>query len=227
MMQDYAVSPLGDAAWNVVKPDGTLYIVARKRIRFGCVRADDGEICPALRFRGYPCKHIALVESIAGKSTGSGKRSWPMDTAREVALLCVRQLLPFGSRCEIAGSIRRGVKKAVGDIDIVLETADLRAADAVGWTKVSGGDGSATFIFAGVQVNVKAATPDGFGAALLHYTGSKNWNIMCRSRAIGMGWKLNEYGLWNASGGCVASSTEERILECLGLPWREPWEREL
>src|SRR5439155_19829630 len=64
-------------------------------------------------------------------------------------------------------------------------------------------------------------------AAMQYFTGSKAHNIALRDRAIGRGFKLNEYGLFRTEGDeRVASETEEEIYAALGLAWVPPELRE-
>ena len=58
--------------------------------------------------------------------------------------------------------------------------------------------------------------------------GSKAHNIALRDRAVGMGLKLNEYGLFrSATGASVAGEREEDIYAALGLAWVPPELREI
>ena len=68
---------------------------------------------------------------------------------------------------------------------------------------------------------------DSRGAALQYFTGSKAHNIALRDRAIGQGFKLNEYGLFRVEGDQkVAGESEEGVYEALGLQWVPPELRE-
>ena len=59
---------------------------------------------------------------------------------------------------------------------------------------------------------------ESFGAALQYFTGSKAHNIALRDRAIRLGFKLNEYGLFTLEGEQrVAGASEEDVYEALGL----------
>jgi DNA polymerase (family 10) len=60
-----------------------------------------------------------------------------------------------------------------------------------------------------------------------YFTGSKDHNVAIRTRAVKMGLKLNEYGLFRmADDTRVAGETEEGIYQALGLPWIPPELRE-
>jgi DNA polymerase (family 10) len=79
----------------------------------------------------------------------------------------------------------------------------------------------------GFQVDVRALAPANFGAALQYFTGSKDHNVALRTRAVKMGLKLSEYGLFRVEGDIrVAGETEAGVYEGLGLPWIPPELRE-
>jgi DNA polymerase (family 10) len=79
----------------------------------------------------------------------------------------------------------------------------------------------------GLQVDVRALPRESFGAALQYFTGSKEHNVALRSRAVRMGFKLSEYGLFRSDDDAlVASETEEQVYEALGLRWIPPEMRE-
>jgi DNA polymerase (family 10) len=60
-----------------------------------------------------------------------------------------------------------------------------------------------------------------------YFTGSKAHNISLRDRAVQLGFKLNEYGLFRIDDDRrVAGEREEGIYEALGLTWIEPELRE-
>jgi DNA polymerase (family X) len=60
-----------------------------------------------------------------------------------------------------------------------------------------------------------------------YFTGSKAHNIILRDRAIGLGLKLNEYGLFTTADNTrIAGADEEEIYRALGLDWTPPELRE-
>ncbi|KAJ3031203.1 hypothetical protein HDV00_008486 [Rhizophlyctis rosea] len=65
--------------------------------------------------------------------------------------------------------------------------------------------------------------------ALLHFTGSDQFNRDMRMRAIEKGWKLNEYDLRRREGGGegkpVVVRSEREIFDLVGEEWREPRDR--
>ena len=61
----------------------------------------------------------------------------------------------------------------------------------------------------GLQVDVRALPRESFGAALQYFTGSKDHNVAVRTRAVKMGFKLSEYGLYRSADDTkVAGETE-------------------
>jgi DNA polymerase (family 10) len=133
-----------------------------------------------------------------------------------------------------AGSLRRG-RETVGDLDLLVTGPNAtRALDAfVKYPRVEEvlGHGenkaSAKVGREGLQVDVRALPPESFGAAMQYFTGSKDHNVAIRTRAVRMGFKLSEYGLFRSSDdSLVAAATEESIYQTLGLPWIPPELRE-
>src|ERR1019366_8740266 len=133
-----------------------------------------------------------------------------------------------------AGSLRRG-RETVGDLDLLVTGPS--ATDAldkfVAYPRVEEvlGHGenkaSAKVGREGLQVDVRALAPANFGAALQYFTGSKDHNVAIRTRAVKMGLKLSEYGLFRLEGDIrVAGETEEGVYQGLGLPWIPPELRE-
>ncbi|MBI5411674.1 hypothetical protein HZA43_00685 [Candidatus Peregrinibacteria bacterium] len=132
------------------------------------------------------------------------------------------------------GSYRRGAPD-VGDLDIlVLGEKAAAAAEKMIKKKfprlailASGGTKRAFVIFPqNLQVDIRFVEADAWGAALLYFTGNKDYNVMIRKKAIEHGWTLNEYGLFdNQTSERVAGKTEKEIFKKLGLPYRTPEKR--
>lgn len=59
-----------------------------------------------------------------------------------------------------------------------------------------------------------------------YFTGSKDHNVVLRTRAERKGWKLNEYGLFDEAGQRLAGLTEEEIYQAMGMAWIPPELRE-
>ena len=136
----------------------------------------------------------------------------------------------LGIPIAMAGSLRRG-KETVGDLDLL--STDPRATGALekypGATQKleSGPRRASVKLESGVQVDVRYFREDESGAAMVYFTGSKDHNIALRTLAMEKGWKLNEYGLFDAKGGGrLAGRTEEEIYAKLGLSYVAPELRE-
>lgn len=133
-----------------------------------------------------------------------------------------------------AGSLRRG-RETVGDLDLLVTGPSPFGAlerfvtfprvDEVlghGENKASARVGRE-----GLQVDVRTLPPESFGAAMQYFTGSKDHNVAIRTRAVRMGLKLSEYGLFRLDNESkVAGDTEESVYQALGLAWIPPELRE-
>jgi len=139
--------------------------------------------------------------------------------------------LPEVKRLSPAGSLRRQ-KETVRDIDILVvshkpkkvmnvftKLSSVRDILAEGQTKCS------VRTAEGVQLDCRVVEQGSFGAALLYFTGSKNFNIKLRKIAIKKGLKINEYGVFLRNR-FVGGRSEEEIFKILGMSYIEPELRE-
>ncbi len=133
-----------------------------------------------------------------------------------------------------AGSLRRG-RETIGDLDLLVTGPNAAAAlDKVAANprvhEVLGRGPNKTSVKLGregLQVDVRALEHQSFGAAMQYFTGSKEHNVALRQRAIRMGLKLSEYGLFRADDETrVAGETEEGVYAALALDWIPPELRE-
>jgi DNA polymerase (family 10) len=137
---------------------------------------------------------------------------------REVALAVAEELVRGLPDTQIVGSLRRGCE-VVGDVDVLTTSQEAmgllpRLVDEVfvkGDAKVSARKGE-------IQIDLNLTTVEAMGSALMHHTGSAGFNIMCRSRAIRLGYSLSQHGLFKGDQ-LVASATEDEILGILGMEW--------
>ncbi|HWF08449.1 MAG TPA: DNA polymerase/3'-5' exonuclease PolX [Bryobacteraceae bacterium] len=133
-----------------------------------------------------------------------------------------------------AGSLRRG-RETIGDLDLLVTgpgaaAALERVAAHPRVQEVLGRGANKTSVKIGreeLQVDVRALDHASFGAAVQYFTGSKDHNVALRQRAIRMGFRLSEYGLFRAEDDSrVAGATEEEVYGALGLDWIPPELRE-
>src|SRR5256886_2534982 len=134
---------------------------------------------------------------------------------------------------EPVGSLRRGCETC-GDLDLLASGATPSLMDQfVEYQQVErvlghGDTKSSILLEGGFQADLRLVAADSRGAAMQYFTGSKAHNIALRDRAIGRGFKLNEYGLFRIGEEArVAGDCEEEIYEALGLDWIPPELREM
>jgi DNA polymerase (family 10) len=138
---------------------------------------------------------------------------------------------PEVKKISTAGSLRRQ-KETVRDIDLLV-ISDKPQKVMSSFTKIpsvkdilaEGRTKSSVRTKDDVQVDCRVVLDKSFGAALLYFTGSKNFNIKLRQLAIKKGLKLNEYGLFR-NNKFVCGKTEEDMFKTLRLPYIEPELRE-
>ena len=130
-----------------------------------------------------------------------------------------------------AGSFRRR-RETVGDLDILVCGGDAETVmeSFTGYGEVAevlgrGETKSSVRLRSGLQVDLRLVPEEGFGAAMLYFTGNKAHNIELRKIAIEKGWSLNEYGLFRKDT-LVAGRTEEEVYRKLGMAWIPPELRE-
>lgn len=175
-----------------------------------------------------------VLRSIATYRQSAGR--FLLDFADRTAAEVIAHLGEAGGieKITVAGSLRRR-KETVGDVDILATGPGAAAAlerfvAYPGVTEVLGkgeNKASATIGPEHLQVDLRALPSDSFGAALQYFTGSKDHNVALRNRAIRMGFKLSEYGLFRAADESkIAGEAEEEIYQRLGLAWIAPELRE-
>jgi len=155
---------------------------------------------------------------------------------REFMSMVMKQHRDIVERISVAGSTRRG-RETVRDIDVLICVAEQHVP-IVQQTIIrefsehgaeAAGENKCRLLYIQdilkVQVDVLFTPPVTWGSKLLYFTGSKEFNIATRRRAKAIGYTLNEYGLWNGEE-CIASKTEEAILNALQIAYVQPWQRE-
>ncbi|MCF8031077.1 MAG: DNA polymerase/3'-5' exonuclease PolX [Desulfohalobiaceae bacterium] len=134
-------------------------------------------------------------------------------------------------KLEIAGSFRRR-KETVGDLDILVQAEDnsrimehFVAFEDVSEVLMQGETRTSVVLRGGMQVDLRAVPGQSFGAALHYFTGSKAHNIAVRKMGQNLGYKINEYGIYQGEEQ-IAGSTESGVYQAVGLTYIEPELRE-
>ncbi|MFN7626486.1 MAG: PHP domain-containing protein, partial [Pirellula sp.] len=131
-------------------------------------------------------------------------------------------------------SVRRG-KESIGDLDILV-TSDspdvimerFASFPAVKEVLLRGDTKMSVRVSDSFQVDLRVVGPESWGAALQYFTGSKEHNVRIRSMAKAKGFKINEYGIFDAEDESkkIAGAEESEIYHLVGLPWIPPELRE-
>lgn len=182
-----------------------------------------------------------ILEGI--KVVKAGQKRMNLGKATKIADQFIQELKKLKEVKQIspAGSLRRG-KETIGDIDILVSTdhpkkvtevfihlPGVKTVQAHGETKAS------ILNEDNVQVDLRIVDDQSFGAALLYFTGSKNFNVRLRQIAIDRKMKVNEYGIFKITEPkkgnepvekLIAAKTEKECLAALDLPYVEPELRE-
>ncbi len=185
------------------------------------------------KLEGFGEKSEELIKTGLGFMASGGGRMRIQD-ALPTADEMIKKLNESGlvEKAMLAGSARR-MRETVGDLDIlVISNKPEKVMDF--FTKMSnveaiiakGPTRSAVRLNIGLNCDIRVLEPESFGASVQYFTGSKDHNIQVRTIAVGKGYKLNEYGLFNKKGKNVGGSEEESIYEALGMQWMPPEMRE-
>jgi DNA polymerase (family 10) len=183
--------------------------------------------------RGMGAKKEALILKALHERQRHGGRHLLTATSEAAAAL-VALLREHAPSAEVVpvGSLRRGCETC-GDLDILASDADQAliegfVAQPLVERVLARGDTKASVLLrGGLQADLRLVGVDSRGAALQYFTGSKAHNIALRDRAISLGFKLNEYGLFRVDGEeRVAGTDEAGVYASLGLPWIPPELRE-
>lgn len=160
-----------------------------------------------------------------------------------------KYLLPWNSKimCNIAGSFRRGTKDS-GDVDVIIcyDLIDFNNMKNIikrfpyltnimyeGDKKITGIYKTPNiFEFSGLkmlggisrQIDFEFVKPSEYFYAQLYFTGSKEHNIIMRSRANELGFKLNEKEL-TKDGKKYFVKSEKEVYHLLNMQYLEPYER--
>jgi DNA polymerase (family X) len=195
-------------------------------------------ICKEQKLRELPRMGAKLEEKVLKSIAQYRRRTgrFLLNYGHRVAGELIPYLSETGGIEQIsaAGSLRRG-KETIGDLDLLVtgpgaaETLERFVQHPRSHNTLGKGANKASIQYGldGLQVDLRALPHESYGAALQYFTGSKEHNILLRSRALKLGLTLNEYGLFKLdTEDRVAGETEEAIYGELGLPWIPPELRE-
>lgn len=141
----------------------------------------------------------------------------------------------------ICGSYRRGESNS-GDIDCLIMKKEFTTMDSVveifkredvNLFKISQGKSK----FMGLiqlsknhcvrHIDILLVGPDQWPYATLYFTGSKDLNVMMRTKAIELGYTLNEYCMQKKDGSYFSAKTEQDIFKELEMEYIPPTERSI
>jgi len=138
------------------------------------------------------------------------------------------------TRIDPLGSLRRMVP-TIGDVDIAVATrnnpqnvidvfVNIKEVERI----LAAGKAKASVLLkSGIQVDLRVQDPEGYGAQLQYFTGSKHHNIHLRKFAQEKGLSLSEYGIKDIKTGKIKKvRTEEKFYKILGLDLPPPELRE-
>ena len=177
-------------------------------------------------------KEAQILQSIEERKKDFGRHL--LSETAETAQALVDFLRVHDRQVELipVGSLRRG-RETCGDIDILAVGGEQSLMDAlishphVERVLGQGDTKSSVLLRGGYQADLRLVPAESRGAAMQYFTGSKAHNICVRDRAVQLGFKLNEYGLFRVDDDSrVAGETEEGIYRALGMDWVEPELRE-
>jgi DNA polymerase (family 10) len=158
-------------------------------------------------------------------------RAWTLASQ----ILAELQSLDEVERADIAGSLRRG-RETVGDLDFVVGSSSpgpimehFKSLSQVEEVVASGDTKTTVYLRGGVSADLRVVPEEVYGATLHHFTGSKDHNVMMRSRAQKRGLRISEWGVFRVEGDSeerIACHTEEDVFSSVDLPWIAPELRE-
>ena len=169
-------------------------------------------------------RHINAFKEMGGR-TPIGEA---LPVAEEV-MNALREQCPEIDQLFPVGSLRRW-EETIGDIDLIGTSPNpesvgdaLVALPMVKDVLVHGPKKTSVVVESGIQIDLRIAEPEAFGAMLQYFTGSQQHNIRLRDFANRQGLSLNEYGITNTETGQVEEfADEETFYARLGLTWMPP-----
>lgn len=182
--------------------------------------------------KGFGKKTEESILKNIDRAVEAGKRI-SIAAASEAADAVVADLLALDevTQASVAGSCRRR-SETCGDLDVLATAEDADAAmdclaqhSLVEEVLQRGDTKMRVRLLTGVEMDLRVVPDQSYGAAMQYFTGSKEHNVVVRQKAIDLGLKLNEYGVFRGEEQ-IAGATEEDVYAAVGLPWIPPELRE-
>ncbi|HUV53034.1 MAG TPA: hypothetical protein VMW64_08175 [Dehalococcoidia bacterium] len=166
--------------------------------------------------------------------------------AREIAETLKSLLEGSCDRIEIAGSIHRHkwdvgdiellcIPKFVGGVDMLDRELGALASQSI-LARRRNKRGSTTYgpknklmvhVPTGLGVDIFSTTEECWPVAMVVRTGGKQTNIRICMAAQARGYQFHAYGSgFSTPHGEIVCRSEREVFEAVGLPYREPWERD-
>jgi len=142
-----------------------------------------------------------ISAAIASRATHAGRYRLGDIAADAERMVAELRAHPDVLQVSAAGSYRRR-KEIVGDLDFIVSTREPAAVseffvkhEMVESVMVQGATKSSVRLKSGIQADLRVVKDAEYPFAINYFTGSKEHNIVMRSRALARGWTLNEYRL--------------------------------
>ncbi|GMV03785.1 MAG: DNA polymerase/3'-5' exonuclease PolX [Gemmatimonadota bacterium] len=152
---------------------------------------------------------------------------------------------PGVERVEVAGSFRRR-RETIGDVDLLAQfegdgtpvVEHFNAYPGAARVEAAGPTKGNLVLPSGLSIDLRVIPARSFGAALQYFSGSKEHNVATRTRAVRMGMRVNEWGVFRVPEGVdpetlgkedgerLAGDTEEGVYAALDMAWVPPELRE-
>lgn len=146
---------------------------------------------------------------------------------------------PYHIKWAVAGSFRRH-EDTSGDVDLFIESRPDINMDVIinllkpllpENTKLAQGDKLYMGVirlsdqYNGHRLDIRIVDPNSYIYMLMHFTGSQQFNILMRQRAIQFDLTLNEYGLFDINKNSIPANSEEDIFRALRVQYIPPKDR--
>ena len=188
---------------------------------------------------GFGAKSCSkILEAIAFHSQHADKFRFGDIAETAEKILQALKSQPGIIEASLAGSYRRG-KEVLHDLDFLVSTEAPESVMSffIGMPEVStvnlhGSTKSTVILDSGLQCDLRAVSAEQYPFALNYFTGSREHNITMRSKALKLGYTLNEYRLTPLEGKkqqplpCTVIATEEDLYAALSMDFVPPSLRE-